>query len=120
MQQVKKSFHQMKGDVGIHNAKSHTNQSLHSKMIVQSCITPPYIVHVRGLRMSSCYEDTYYHEFSHCAYLHHPLFDEMIYSKNERIVVYTLSSFKIKGCCCDAQVHKGGNNLINIILVPMQ
>ena len=35
-------------------------RSLHSKMIVQSCITPPYIIQVQGLRMivlSSCYED---------------------------------------------------------------
>ena len=50
----------MKGDVGMHNAKNHRNKSLHSKMIVQSCVTPPYIIQVQGLRMvvlSSCYED---------------------------------------------------------------
>ena len=45
---MQKSFHQMKGDVGMHNAKNH---SLHSKMIVQSCVTPPCIIQVQGLRM---------------------------------------------------------------------
>ena len=59
VEQVQKSFHQMKGDIGMHNAKN--------QMIVQSCITPPYIMQVfmQGLRMivlSSCYEG-----FSHCA-----------------------------------------------------
>ena len=38
--QCKRSFHQMKGDGGMHNAKNHRNKSLHSKMIVQSCVTP--------------------------------------------------------------------------------
>ena len=38
--QVEKSFHQMKGDVGMHNAKNLRNKSLHSKIIVQSCVTP--------------------------------------------------------------------------------
>ena len=52
----------MKGDVGMHNAKNHRNKSLHSKIIVQSCVTPPYIIQVQGpgLRMIvllSCYED---------------------------------------------------------------
>ena len=33
---MQKSFYQMKGDVGMHNAKNHRNKSLHSKVIVQS------------------------------------------------------------------------------------
>ena len=53
VEQVQKSFYQMKGDVGMHNAKNHRNKSVHSKMIVQSCVTPgpPYIIQVEGLRM---------------------------------------------------------------------
>ena len=39
----------MKGDVGMHNAKNHRNKSLHSKIIVQSCVIPPYIIQVQGL-----------------------------------------------------------------------
>ena len=72
----------MKSDVGMHNAKNRRNKSLHSKMIVQSCVTPPYIIQVQGLRMivlSSCYEDSCSYDFLHCASLHHPSFDEMIF-----------------------------------------
>ena len=29
---MQKSFYQMKGDVGMHNAKNHRNKSLHSKI----------------------------------------------------------------------------------------
>ena len=54
---MQKSFHEMKSDVGMHNSKNHRNKSLHSTMIVQSCVTPPCIHHfqVQGLRM------IYYH-----------------------------------------------------------
>ena len=58
--QVEKSFYQMKGDVGMHNAKNHRNKSLHSKIIVQSCVTPEPELCREGLRMIvllSCYED---------------------------------------------------------------
>ena len=77
---MQKSFHQMKRDVGcMHNAKNHRNKSLHSKMIVQSCVTPPCIIQVQGLHMillSSCYEDSCSYDFSQCASLHLASFDE--------------------------------------------
>ena len=38
---VYKFKNHVKGDAGMHNAKkNHRSKSLHSKMIVQSCITP--------------------------------------------------------------------------------
>ena len=36
------------------------------------CITPMIV-------LSSCYEDSCSYDFSHCASLHHPSFDEMIF-----------------------------------------
>ena len=50
--ELEQVFHQMKGDVGMHNAKNRRNKS---KMIVQSCITPPYIIQVQGLHMIILY-----------------------------------------------------------------
>ena len=74
---MQKSFHQMKGDVGMHNAKNHRNKSLHSKMIkIQSCITPPYIIQVQGLRIHLAMKTSCSYDFSHCASLHHLSFDE--------------------------------------------
>ena len=48
-------------------------------MIVQSCVTPPYIIQVQGLRMivlSSCYEEFLFLWFFA---LWIPTFDEMIF-----------------------------------------
>ena len=47
---MEKSFHQMKGDVGMHKVKNHRNKTLHNNMIVQSCVTPPCIIQVRAKR----------------------------------------------------------------------
>ena len=64
------------------NAKNHRNKSLHSKIIVQSCVTPEPEICREGLRMivlSSCYEDSCFYDFLHCASLNHPSFDERFF-----------------------------------------
>ena len=57
---------------------------MHS-MIVESCVTYPYIIrsgvtHDCTVIDSSCYEDFYSYDFSHCASLHLPSFDKMIFA----------------------------------------
>ena len=50
-------------------------RNLHSKVVVQSCVTPPYI-QVQGLCMIDlAMKTSCSYNFSHCASLHLPSFD---------------------------------------------
>ena len=66
------------GNVGMHNARNHGNNNSSSKDD-STIMHNPCIVQVQRLRMivlsmkSSCF-----HDFWHCASLHHRSFDEMI------------------------------------------
>ena len=91
---------QMKDDVGMHNTKNHRNKSLHSKIIVQSCVTPEPELCREGLRMIvllSCYEDSCSYDFSHCASLHHPSFDKMIFPLVP-LIFFSRSSSTLYSC----------------------
>ena len=95
---LNKSFHQIKGDVGMHNVKIHGNKCLHSKM---TCVTPERELCREGLCMivlSSCYEDSGLYDFSHCGSLHHPSFDEMIFSLVALIFSKEVVLFSSKWC----------------------
>ena len=71
----------MNGDVGMHHAKNRGNKviplAILSRILAQSCVTPPYIIKAKGLRMIVLVSLIVllrglpcFHDFSHGASLH--------------------------------------------------
>ena len=79
------------------SALARGKRSLHSKMVVQSCVTPPYIY--TSFKYRSLHDCTYYscsYDFWGCASLHYPL---------KFFRVYTIMYILAKGICSHNYSH---------------